>query len=90
MSQKNGPQGALKPLKRKISPLLSSVFPILCCIAQQRMLVYSPDCMPGGQKQITEWRRLLRHGKTSCDVGKLTLHWPRFVFAHCVVLKVCH
>ena len=87
MSQRNGPQGALKPLKRTISPLLSSVFPILCCIARQRMLVYSPDCMPGGQKQTTEWRRLLRHRKTSRDVGKLTLHWPRFVFAHLQYFK---
>lgn len=87
MSQRNGPQGALKPLKRKVSPLLSSVFPILCCIARQRMLVYSPDCMPGGQKQITEWRRLLRQGKTSRDVEKLTVHWPRFVFAYLQCFK---
>ena len=74
MSRRSGSQGAMKHLKRKSSLLPSSVFPFPCYIALSRIVLYSPDCTLGGQKQTTEWRRLQKHAKTSHGAEKLILH----------------
>ena len=79
MNQKNGLQEAMKPFKRITFLSLASAFPMLCYIVLARMHLYSPDCMLGGQQQITEWRRLQMHAKTLHAAERLTLRWPRFV-----------